>query len=108
MRFCRLYSSGDPLLAFYAEHTVATANIKTAVRCQKTGKSLILSDGRWLNAIRSMFLLAQTAVESFEAMIEYLGRTCYSGAAEALTQSASAFERWCDNRLIEKNPATEI
>lgn len=33
-------ASGDPLLAFYAEHTVATANIKTAVRCQKTGKSL--------------------------------------------------------------------
>ncbi len=96
-------ASGDPLLAFYAEHTVATANIKTAVRCQKTGKSLdfirrALAECDTLD----VSLLAQTAVESFEAMIEYLGRTCYSGAAEALTQSASAFERWCDNRLIEK------
>lgn len=96
-------ASGDPLLAFYAEHTVATANIKTAVRCQKTGKSLdfirrALAECDTLD----VSLLAQTAVESFEAMIEYLGRTCYSGAAEALTQSASAFERWCDNQLIEK------
>ena len=96
-------ASGDPLLAFYAEHTVATANIKTAVRCQKTGKSLdfILRALAECDTL-DVSLLAQTAVESFEAMIEYLGRTCYSGAAEALTQSASAFERWCDNRLIEK------
>ena len=96
-------ASGDPLLAFYAEHTVATANIKTAVRCQKTGKSLDFIQRALAKCdTLDVSLLAQTAVESFEAMIEYLGRTCYSGAAEALTQSASAFERWCDNRLIEK------
>ncbi len=96
-------ASGDPLLAFYAEHTVATANIKTAVRCQKTGKSLDFIQRALAECdTLDVSLLAQTAVESFEAMIEYLGRTCYSGAAEALTQSASAFERWCDNRLIEK------
>lgn len=96
-------ASGDPLLAFYAEHTVATANIKTAVRCQKTGKSLAFIQRALAECdTLDVSLLAQTAAESFEAMIEYLGRTCYSGAAEALTQSASAFERWCDNRLIEK------
>ena len=96
-------ATGDPLLAFYAEHTVATANIKTAVRCQKTGKSLDFIQRALAKCdTLDVSLLAQTAVESFEAMIEYLGRTCYSGAAEALTQSASAFERWCDNRLIEK------
>ena len=96
-------ASGDPLLAFYAEHTVATANIKTAVRCQKTGKSLDFIQRALAECdTLDVSLLAQTAVESFEAIIEYLGRTCYSGAAEALTQSASAFERWCDNRLIEK------
>lgn len=96
-------ASGDPLLAFYAEHTVATANIKTAVRCRKPGKSLDFIQRALAECdTLDVSLLAQTAVESFEAMIEYLGRTCYSGAAEALTQSASAFERWCDNRLIEK------
>lgn len=96
-------ASGDPLLAFYAEHTVATANIKTAVRCQKTGKSLdfirrALAECDTLD----VSLLTQASVESFDAIIAYLNTTEYSGAAEALTQSASAFERWCDNRLIEK------
>ena len=96
-------ASGDPLLAFYAEHTVATANIKTAVRCQKTGKSLAFIQRALAECdTLDVSLLAQTAVESFEAMIAYLNTTEYSGAAEALTQSASAFERWCDNRLIEK------
>ena len=96
-------ASGDPLLAFYAEHTVATANIKPAVRCQKTGKSLDFIQRALAECdTLDVSLLAQAAVESFDAIIAYLNTTEYSGAAEALTQSASAFERWCDNRLIEK------
>ena len=96
-------ASGDPLLAFYAEHTVATANIKTAVRCQKTGKSLDFIQRALAECdTLDVSLLTQASVESFDAIIAYLNTTEYSGAAEALTQSASAFERWCDNRLIEK------
>ncbi len=96
-------ASGDPLLAFYAEHTVATANIKTAVRCQKTGKSLDFIRRALAKCdTLDVSLLTQASVESFDAIIAYLNTTEYSGAAEALTQSASAFERWCDNRLIEK------
>lgn len=96
-------ASGDPLLAFYAEHTVATANIKTAVRCQKTGKSLDFIQRALAKCdTLDVSLLTQASVESFDAIIAYLNTTEYSGAAEALTQSASAFERWCDNRLIEK------
>lgn len=96
-------ASGDPLLAFYAEHTVTTANIKTAVRCQKTGKSLDFIRRALAKCdTLDVSLLTQASVESFDAIIAYLNTTEYSGAAEALTQSASAFERWCDNRLIEK------
>ena len=96
-------ASGDPLPAFYAEHTVATANIKTAVRCQKTGKSLDFIRRALAKCdTLDVSLLTQASVESFDAIIAYLNTTEYSGAAEALTQSASAFERWCDNRLIEK------
>ena len=96
-------ASGDPLLAFYAEHTVATANIKTAVRCQKTGKSLDFIRRALAKCdTLDVSLLTQASVESFDAIIAYLNTTEYSGAAEALTQSASAFERWCDNRLFEK------
>ena len=96
-------ASGSPLLEFYAEHTVATADIKIAVRCQKTGKSLGFLQRALVECdTLDITQLAQAAVESFEAITGYLINTCYGGAAEALCQSASAFERWCDNRLIEK------
>lgn len=96
-------ASDSPLLAFYAEHTVATADIKIAVRCQKTGKSLEFVR-RALVACDTLDVqrLAQASVESLGAIGDYLSGTCYVGAVEALNQSASAFERWCDNRLIEK------
>lgn len=32
---------------------------------------------------------------------DYLVTTAYAGGAEALAESPSAFERWCDNRMIE-------
>ena len=36
-----------------------------------------------------------------EEIERYLADTAYAGGAEALSESASAFERWCDNRIIE-------
>lgn len=94
--------SGSPLLAFYAEHTVATANIKTAVRCAKTGKNLTFVQ-KALAACDTLNIteLAHAAVQGEEAIFEYLKTTLYSAAADELARSASAFERWCDNRLIE-------
>lgn len=91
------------LLQFYGEHTVAAANIKTAVRCQKTGKNLDFVK-RALAPCDTLDVteLARASVESLDAIMAYLSRTVYSGAAEALTQSASAFERWFDNRLMEE------
>lgn len=74
-------ASGDPLLAFYAEHTVATANIKTAVRCQKTGKSLDFIRRALAKCdTLDVSLLTQASVESFDAIIAYLNTTEYSGA----------------------------
>ena len=95
--------SQNELLAFYAEHTVATANIKAAVRCQKTGKSLDFI-GRVLAPCDSLDVaaLGKAAVDSFDAICQYLRKNGYEGAADALEQSSSAFERWCDNRLMEK------
>ena len=95
--------SQNELLAFYAEHTVATANIKAAVRCQKTGKSLDFI-GRVLAPCDSLDVsaLGKAAVDSFDAICQYLRKNGYEGAADALEQSSSTFERWCDNRLMEK------
>ena len=65
-------ASKDDIIRDYAESTVAVANIKIAVRALKTAKSL-----------------------------EFLNGNGYAAGAEALKESPSAFERWCDNRIIQ-------
>lgn len=45
--------------------------------------------------------LAHAALNGMEAIQEYLGGTVYAQGAEALKESPSAFECWCDNRIIE-------
>ena len=75
--------SGEPIIENYADTMVAIADIKIAVRSRKTGKSA--------DFMRS-------------AMAECDGvnvGTAYAKGAQALRESASAFERWCDNRMIE-------
>ena len=36
-----------------------------------------------------------------DEIAQYLEGTSYAGGADALKESPSAFERWCDNRMIE-------
>ncbi|WP_312645054.1 V-type ATPase subunit [Hydrogenoanaerobacterium sp.] len=102
-----IYKAGlaaeNELLKLYAELTVAAANIKTAVRCQKTGKTLdvlqrALAPCGSLDADR----LAQAAVSGFDAICEYLENSSYADAVPELRTSPSAFERWCDNLIIRK------
>ncbi|HPU63224.1 MAG TPA: V-type ATPase subunit, partial [Mobilitalea sp.] len=45
--------------------------------------------------------LIESAAIGMEAIYDYLTRTVYSDAAPVLKESAQAFERWCDNRIIE-------
>ena len=45
--------------------------------------------------------LRMAALSGVPAICEYLGETSYRDGAEALKESASAFERWCDNLIIE-------
>ena len=101
-----VYSAGksakDEIIQDYAESTVAVADIKIAVRAQKTAKTLefmkrAMAECESVNVTR----LAQAALNGIEAIKEYLMGTAYAGGAEALAESPSAFERWCDNRIIE-------
>ncbi|MGN0393845.1 MAG: V0D/AC39 family V-type ATPase subunit [Coprococcus sp.] len=92
----------DDLLKDYAENTVAVANIKIAVRSHKTAKSMefmrrAMAPCESLNIDR----LAKAALSGMDDIIKYLEETEYRGGAEALSISSSAFERWCDNRIIE-------
>lgn len=94
--------SKEEIIRNYAESTVAIADIKIAVRAQKTGKSLefmrrSMAECKDLN----VEALSMAALNSVDAICEYLSGTPYAEGAEALKESPSAFERWCDNRMIE-------
>ncbi len=95
-------ASDSELIRQYAELTVAAADIKTAVRCRRTGKSLeFIRRALAPCASLDVYQLAKAAAEGDEAISDYLALTDYAGAAPALEQSPSAFERWCDNVIIE-------
>lgn len=102
-----VYAAGkqaeNSLIKLYAELTVVAADIKTAVRCQKTGKPLELIK-RALAACDTLDSgkLAHAAAESQEAICACLENTIYADAVPELKTSPSAFERWCDNLMIRK------
>lgn len=92
----------DDIIRDYAESTVGVADIKIAVRSQKTVKSLefmkrAMAECESINVDQ----LAKAALSGMDAIREYLSGTAYAEGAEALADSPSAFERWCDNRIIQ-------
>lgn len=95
-------ASKDEIIRDYAESTVAVANIKIAVRASKTAKSLEFMK-RAMAPCDSLNVdgLAHAALAGMDSIIEYLSGNGYAEAAEALKDSPSAFERWCDNRIIQ-------
>ncbi len=96
-------SSDSELMRFYAQLRVDAANIKAAVRGCRMGKGqdflrrAIPSAGS-LDAEA----LIGAAAKSFDEICAYLSGTEYADAVEALQASLSAFERWCDDRLMER------
>lgn len=101
-----IYQAGkeakDAIIRDYAESTVAVANIKIAVRSQKTAKSMEFMKRAMAECDSiSIDRLMKAAAAGENEISEYLLTTSYAEGAEALKESPSAFERWCDNRLIE-------
>ena len=71
--------SGEPIIENYADTMVAMAecdgvNVEQLIRAALAGE---------------------------DEIAQYLEGTAYAKGAQALRESASAFERWCDNRMIE-------
>lgn len=101
-----IYASGreskDEIIRDYAESTVAVADIKIAVRSQKTAKSIDFMK-RAMAECESISVdqLSKAALSGMEGIRDYLLGTEYSEGAQALAESPSAFERWCDNRIIQ-------
>lgn len=95
--------SGDEFLDMYAELTVASADIKIAVRAAATGKdreflqkALCPCDTVEINA------LTNAALQGEEAICSYLSTTDYVDAVEEVKKSPAAFERWGDNLVIRR------
>lgn len=95
-------SSESALLKRYAELTCDCANIRSAVRCCQMRKpqdfiERAIAPAGTLNTEA----LVLAASQNPEAIYEYLASTSYSGAVEALKTSTAAFERWCDDEMMD-------
>lgn len=94
--------SDTAIIRDYAESMVAVADIKIAVRSQKTAKSLEFMKRAMAECDSiSTSQLSKAALSGMDAIREYLLGTAYAEGAAALNESPSAFERWCDNRIIQ-------
>ena len=94
--------SKKELFLGYVRLKVVAANINIAIRCCKTGKSvdflnkaLVPCDTLNISALRG------AALQSIDAIYDYLKTTIYSDAIEAIKTSPSAFEKWCDDKMIK-------
>jgi V/A-type H+-transporting ATPase subunit C len=95
-------ASSNELLVKYAELKVASADINIAIRSCKTGKDSNFIDRAFAHCesldIRK---LSAATLEGMDSIYQYLATTVYADAVEALKESPSAFERWCDNLIIK-------
>jgi V/A-type H+-transporting ATPase subunit C len=71
------------------------------VRAAKTGKSLDFLH-KALSPCKSFDVrqMAQAANAGIDSLMEFLPQAGFAEAQEALKDSPSAFERWCDNAQI--------
>ncbi len=94
--------SRDPVPREYAELVVATSDIKIAVRACKTHKDLaFLKSALAPCDSLDVSALAKAACGSLEDLFEVLRHTPYEEAAQALKESYSAFEKWCDDTVMD-------
>lgn len=94
--------SKKELFMGYARLKVVAADINIAIRSCKTGKSseflkkaLVPCDTLDIDALR------EAALQGMEAIFTYLSSTVYADAIEEIKKSPSAFEIWCDNKMME-------
>ena len=98
----RARESRCDLIRAYEDMTVAVADIRIACRAAKTGKSLtFLKESLAECDSISASALADAASRGSEELLAYLRGQGHGQAADAIEEGASAFDRWCDNRLIE-------
>lgn len=94
--------AGEEVLKEYATVTVASANVRIALRGAAAGWSYAtLVESMAPMEEMDVAALAKAALESREAVAEYLRMTPYAALADSLGRSMRTFETACDNLLIE-------
>ena len=92
----------NDMMRQYVASQVAVSDIRIAVRSARTGKTYaFLKEALADCDAFSTEGMAQAAARGEDALYTYLQENGYGEAVEAIRESPSAFERWCDNRLIE-------
>lgn len=103
MEWClKTAAKGDnPILLKMAEIDAACADIKVLYRCilSEKDESFMLRAVAQCSAFDKKDIIA-AAVKGMEEFLEFLSHTEYTGAAKALKESTTEFERWCDNKRI--------
>ena len=96
-------ATGNELLTEYAELKVAAADINIAVRGCKTKKDNGFFE-RAMAECDSLNLkeLIKAALQSEDAIKDYLMHTKYADAVPAIEKSLSAFELWCDDLIMKR------
>lgn len=93
--------SKNDMIDKYSELVVALADIKIAVRGNKTGKT----EAFMKKAVApcdtlDIDALVEAASKSTDDLFEYLSSTKYQEAVSEIKKSLSAFEKWCDNMIM--------
>ncbi len=93
--------SKDELLEQYAQLLCAVSDIKVAVRACKTKKAKVFLDNALVPCgTLDIAALSIAACTGQDEIFAYLLSTPYSEAVEKLKESYSAFEKWCDDKVM--------
>lgn len=94
-------ASKNEVLEQYAELLCAVSDIKIAIRACKTGKSKSFLDAALVPcSTLDQEQLAGAACQDLDAVFAYLASTPYTEAVDCLKESYSAFEKWCDDKVM--------
>lgn len=96
-------TSKDKFIADYAETKVAMADIKIAVRAASTKRKLnFITDALAPCQSFDVAKLAEAAASSLDDVYSFLKKKGYEAAVDAIKESYSAFEKWCDDFIMSR------
>ena len=93
--------TGNEFLVGYAKLFADISALKVAVRCCETGKDREFTEFALPECSFDKAEIVAAVASGREAFLEFLNKTQFSDAAEYAVDSYSAFEKWCDNRIMD-------